>query len=98
MLAPTRDDAPPASGAIANNTSQVSPHRTVPICLSVSLKRVLLDQFTPDALRNLASLIEDEQPGMVARLRLSNASIEELAAMLTSGRKPTLGWWRRNAA
>jgi hypothetical protein len=35
---------------------------------------------------------------MVARRKLDSASVEELAEMLTSGRKPTIGWWRRHAA
>jgi hypothetical protein len=67
-----------------------------PVRLSVSLKRLLISQFSPDALRTLAALMEANAPGMDARRDLSNASLEELAEMLTSSRKPTYGWWCRH--
>ena len=67
-----------------------------PVHLSLSLKRLLISQFTADTLRTLAYLKEQESPGLKARLRLSQASIEELAEMLTRSRKPTLGWWTRH--
>jgi hypothetical protein len=66
-----------------------------PVRLSLSLKRLLISQFSPDALRTLAYMKEQESPGLKARLRLSQASVEELAEMLTAGRKPTIGFWRR---
>jgi hypothetical protein len=64
---------------------------------SLPLRRLLVSQFTASDLRYLASLMEDERPGMIARARLSDASIEELAEMLTAGRTPTIGWWSRNS-
>jgi hypothetical protein len=67
-----------------------------PVRLSLSLKRLLISQFTADTLRTLAYLKEQESPGLKARLRLSQASIEELAEMLTNSRKPTCGWWSRH--
>ena len=67
-----------------------------PVHLSLSLKRLLISQFTPDTLRTLAYMKEQESPGLKARLRLSQASIEELAEMLTNSRKPTCGWWTRH--
>ena len=67
-----------------------------PVRLSLSLRRLLVSQFSPDALRTLAALMEANAPGMDARRDLSNASLEELAQMLTAGRKPTYGWWCRH--
>jgi len=69
-----------------------------PVRLSVSLRRLLVSQFSASDLRHLASLMAANSPGMVARVRLDDASVEELADMLTSGRKPTIGFWRRHAA
>jgi hypothetical protein len=63
--------------------------------LSPGLKRALIDQFSPTDLRDLAAAMEMETPRMVARRRLSDDSIEELAEMLTTGKWPTIGWWRR---
>lgn len=77
-------------------TTNLHPHSTPPVHVSLSLKRLLVDQFTPDTLRTLAWLKEHDSPGMVARRDLSNASIEELADILTAGRKPTIGWWSRH--
>jgi hypothetical protein len=68
-----------------------------PVRLSLSLKRLLISQFTADTLRTLAYMKEQESPGLKARLRLSQASIEELAELLTEGRKPGLGWWSRHS-
>ena len=70
---------------------------TPPVRLSVSLRRLLVSQFTASDLRHLASLMEAESPGMIARRDLSNASIEELADLLVSGGKPTIGFWRRHS-
>jgi 3-methyladenine DNA glycosylase/8-oxoguanine DNA glycosylase len=64
--------------------------------LSLSLRRCLVSQFTASDLRHLAATMEAGSPGMIARSRLSDASIDELAEMLTAGRKPTYGWWCRN--
>jgi hypothetical protein len=62
----------------------------------MSLKRLLVSQFTPEALRHLASVMEDESPGMVARRRLDETSVNALADILVKGEKPTVGWWSRN--
>ena len=67
-----------------------------PIRLSLSLKRLLVSQFTPEALRHLASMMEDESPGMVARRRLNETGVNALAEILVTGNKPTIGWWSRN--
>ena len=64
---------------------------------SVALRRLLAEQFSADTLRQLAGLMEAQTPGMLARRRLSGASLDELAVMLTSARRPTIGWWRRHA-
>lgn len=69
---------------------------SAPIRLSVSLKRLLVSQFTPDALRQLAAVIEYESPGMVARRRLNETGVNALADILVTGKKPTVGWWLRN--
>ena len=91
----TRESAP--NGAPQIITAKCDRHhRTAPVRLSVSLKRLLISQFTPDTLRTLAELMEAESPGMIARCDLSKASLEELAQMLTAGRKPTYGWWCRH--
>jgi hypothetical protein len=51
-----RDDAPATTGANVKTTTNLNPHRTPTVRLSLSLKRLLVDEFTPDALRHLASL------------------------------------------
>jgi hypothetical protein len=66
--------------------------------LSVNLKRVLIDQFTPEALAELAVLRRAEEPRIAARRRLTTDGLEELATMLLGGQRPTLGWWRRHRA
>ncbi len=66
--------------------------------LSLSLRRLLAEQFTPDALRQIAACMDDERPRIAARRRLSEASVEELAEMICAGRTATIGWWKRNAA
>jgi hypothetical protein len=68
-----------------------------PIRLSLSAKRLLTSQFTSEALRHLASLMEYESPGMVARRRLSESSINALAEMYVAHKTPTIGWWRKHA-
>jgi len=94
-MTPRRDDAPVTTGAPVKTTNS-HPHRTPPVRLSLSLRRLLVSQFSASDLRHLASLMEAESPGMIARVRLSDASVDELADMLTSGRKPTYGWWARH--
>ena len=69
---------------------------TPPVRLSLSLRRLLVSQFSASDLRHLASLMQANTPGMIARSRLSNASVDQLADMLTSSRTPTLGWWTRH--
>jgi hypothetical protein len=65
--------------------------------LPLAAKRVLVSQFTATTRRHLASLMEAETPGMVARRRVSEEGIEELAEMIVPGRSGTFGWWRRHA-
>ena len=69
---------------------------SAPIRLSVSTKRLLVSQFTSEALRHLACLMEYESPGMIARRRLSESSVNALAEMYVTGQTPTIGWWCRN--
>ena len=96
--------APPQPQAtVANNiegqqnvTALQGRWTSAPIRLSVSLKRLLISQFTPEALRHLASVMENESPGMVARRRLNETSVNALADILVTGKKPTVGWWLRN--
>jgi hypothetical protein len=83
---------------VDSQTPSIMPGQAGVIPLSLSLRRLIAEQFTPDTLRQLASLMEAQKPGTAARRRLSEASIDELAEMLTTGRKPTVGWWRRHAA
>ena len=66
-----------------------------PVHLSLSLRKLLIDQFDEDALRHLAALKAAESPRRLARRRLSTAKAEELAEMLTLGKIPTYGWWSR---
>jgi|GEM_PF-2418995 len=92
-----RDDAPATTGANVKTTINLHPHPTPPVRLSLSLRRLLVSQFSASDLRHLASLMEAESPGMIARRNLSNASLEELAELLTSGGRPTIGFWRRHS-
>ncbi len=82
---------------VDSETPSIVPARAGVVPFSLSLRRLIAEQFTPDALRQLASLMEAQKPGMVARRRLSEASIDELAEMICAGRTPTIGWWRRAA-
>jgi hypothetical protein len=63
---------------------------------SLDIRRLFIDQFTPGDLRHLASLMESETPARKARRNLSPEAAEELASILVSGGKPTIGWWRRH--
>lgn len=65
--------------------------------LSKGLREVMLDQFDASQLRELAALSDSRSARAMARLSLSRASAEELADMIVSGRKATVGWWRRNS-
>ena len=65
--------------------------------LPLSLKRLLIDLFSPDELRQLAHLKEALSPRMTARQRLNEAGVDELDEMLVAGRRPTVEWWRRHA-
>ena len=67
-----------------------------PIHLSISTKRLLASQFSPEGLRHLASLMDDASPGMIARRRLDENGVNALCEMLATGEKPTIGWWSRN--
>jgi len=95
-MTPTRDDAPVTTGANVKTTTTLHPHRTPPVRLSLSLRRLLIEHFDAAVLYELAWLKQHDSPGMVARRDLSNASIEELADMLTRSKKPTYGWWCRH--
>ena len=68
------------------------------IDLPVHLRRVLIDQFSPSTLRHLASGMEANRPRMVARRKLSDESLDELATMLLDRKTPTIGWWKRHAS
>jgi hypothetical protein len=70
---------------------------SAPIRWSVSTKRLFVSQFTPSGLRHMASLMEVKSPGMIARRRLSETSVNALAEMYVAGKTPTVGWWRRHA-
>ncbi len=83
---------------VEGQTPSIMPVRVGVIPLSLAVRRLIAEQFTPDTLRHLASLTEAAQPAMVARRKLNEASVDELAEMLTTGRKPTYGWWSRHAS
>jgi hypothetical protein len=51
----------------------------------------------PQTLRDLAAALEWNSPRLTARRSLSPESIEVLAKMILEGKKPTVGWWRRNS-
>ncbi len=68
-----------------------------PVRLPLSLRRVLVQQFSAEDLRHLAWLKANAAPDLVARRRLSEASLDELAVLLTAGKSPSIGWWRRAA-
>jgi len=90
-----RDDAPvTTAGALVKTINR--PQSTPPIHVSLSLKRLLVDLFDAETLRTLAWQKEHENPGWAARQSLSDASVDQLADMLTAGRKPTIGWWTRH--
>ncbi len=54
-----------------------------------------LNGLTPEELRHLAAAKEARSPETRARKGLAPEAIDELATMLLSGRRPSLGWWRR---
>ncbi len=91
----TRESGPKAAPQII--TAKCDHHQpTPPVRLSLSLRRLLIEHFDAAVLYELAWLKQHDSPGMIARARLSDASVDQLADMLTAGRKPTLGWWTRN--
>jgi hypothetical protein len=65
--------------------------------LSDRQRQVFAELFTPSTLRHVAAAMEARDPRLVARRRLSEASLCELADMILEGRTPTIGWWRRHA-
>jgi hypothetical protein len=67
---------------------------TDPGHVSRHLTELLLGLCTADQLQHLAAIKREREPYLVARRRLSEASREELAEMLTANRTPTVGWWR----
>jgi hypothetical protein len=54
-----------------------------------------LDRLSPSVLRHLAAAKEGASKPSYDD---TEAMAEELAAMLTSGRRPTIGWYRRHRA
>jgi hypothetical protein len=56
----------------------------------------LLRDLGPTALREIASVMEATSPASVGRSRLTDEGRADLADMLLSGRKPTIGWWERH--
>ncbi len=84
--------SPPSDPRVRKSAPDAPPER-----MSVHLRRLLATQFTPDELRHLAAIMDAQRPGATARRRLSEASVEELAAMIVAGKRPTVGWWRRAA-
>jgi hypothetical protein len=59
-----------------------------------------LPSTTPEVLRELAALIESREPNRAgspeARRSLSPEALAELADMLRTRRRPTVGWWCRH--
>jgi hypothetical protein len=55
-----------------------------------------LPSTSPEVLRELAAVIEKRDPARRARRSLDADSLEELADMLLSGKRPTVGWWCRH--
>ena len=55
----------------------------------------MLRELDPAMLRELASLVEQQSPEMRARQRLDEEGREALFQMLLLGKRPTVGWWRR---
>jgi hypothetical protein len=54
-----------------------------------------LERLSPSVLRHLAAA---KERATRPRYDDTEAMAEELAAMLTSGRRPTIGWYRRHIA
>ena len=52
-----------------------------------------LDQLSPSVLRHVAAA---KELATRARYDDTEAMAEELAAMIMSGRRPTIGWYRRH--
>jgi hypothetical protein len=70
---------------------------TTAIDVSDSLRLLIADSFTTDELRQLAAVRDARSPRGIARRSLDEASREELADMIVSGKRPTVGWWRRHS-
>jgi hypothetical protein len=70
-----------------------TPH---PTHVSRHLKDLLLELCSADQLLHLAAIKRAREPYLVARRRLSQASLEELAEMVCGGKRPTVGWWSRH--
>jgi len=88
--------APTAANSDTEITTIYSHQSTVPIRLSASLRRLLIEQFEGPTLRILADLMDDENPKLVARRRLTDEGIEELVDIIVNRRSvPTAGFFRR---
>ena len=55
----------------------------------------ILDHLDPSTLRELASVIEGQDPERRALRELTPEGVERLAEILIAGGRPTAGFWRR---
>ncbi len=62
--------------------------------LSPAVLGMVVEHLDADTLSHLAVLRRAQEREQ--HLRLSVAAVEELAAMVTDGCIPTIGWWRRH--
>jgi hypothetical protein len=97
VLATARDDAPALQAEAHVRNFDIARQSTRPVRLSMNLRRLLVEQFDAGTLRHLAGQMDLDNPTLIMRRRLDDASLDELAAMIVAGRKPTIGWWRRHA-
>ena len=63
--------------------------------LSSSLRLLILEQFTDGELIELAAIRRARGMRAIVRRSLSRASAEEMADLLLSGGRPTIGFFRR---
>lgn len=68
---------------------------TSSVRLSLAVKRLLIEQFEGPTLRILADLMDDEDPKLLARRRLTDEGVEKLADILIAGKRPTIGLFRK---
>jgi len=70
---------------------------TIDSPLPLAARRLLIAQFTPEALIELGHQLQAAAPGRRAHQQLDDAGVDALAEMLAAGRTPTIGWWMRHA-